>query len=344
MPHANNHAISVAPLHTQDLLCVSDLSAAEISALFATAAAVKADPAAFSSALRGRSVAMLFEKPSLRTRVSFEVGVAKLGGHAVYLEHAQYRIGERESTRDYALNLERWTDAIVARVFAHGTLTELAASARIPVVNALSDLVHPCQALADLFTIRERFGDPAGLRLAYVGDGNNVCHALLLICAALGVHMTVVCPKGYEPSQAILAKAGALARATRAHLAITDDLAGVDGADALYTDTWISMGQEHESHRRMTAFADYQVDEELFARLGPRGVFMHCLPAKRGVEVTDAVVDSPNSIVMDQAENRLHVQNALLLHLLVPGFSAHISPTPPRVVTRSPSAPAATGL
>jgi ornithine carbamoyltransferase len=304
-------------LSSKDLLSIAQLSRGEIEMLFATAAAFKRRPAAFCRALEGRTITMLFEKESLRTLVTFEIGVARLGGMAVYLDHRLSRIGEREDIRDYAKNLERWTDAIIARTYEHSTLETLAREARVPVINALSNLSHPCQGLADYFTLAERFATLTGLRLAYVGDGNNnVCHSLLLGAAKLGLSMTVICPRGYEPAASVQALARAAAAESGACIAITADTGAVASHHAVYTDTWVSMGQECDAERRRRDFPPYQVTAELMNAAGLGAVFMHCLPAHRGEEVAAEVIDSPRSIVFDQAENRLHVQNAILLHTI----------------------------
>ncbi len=310
----------IAPLSKPDLLSIVDLSRAEIEMVFATAASVKADIGPYNRALAGQSVIMLFEKASLRTRVTFEVGVFRLGGQAIYFDHSSSRIGEREAIKDYGANLDRWVHGIVARVYRHVVLEELAAAARVPVINALSEKSHPCQALADLFTLREHLGDLKGRSLAYIGDGNNVCRSLMLASATLGVHMTVITPEGYGPGEEAAALARSLGASSGARLTLSHDPGAVAGSDAVYTDTWVSMGAESEAAERAAAFAPFQVNEALMKRAGSSALFMHCLPAKRGVEVTDDVVDDPYSIVLDQAENRLHIQNALLLHLLAPGF------------------------
>lgn len=294
------------------LLSVTDLSREQILALFALAAELKKQPA---PRLAGKQAALLFEKPSLRTRVSFEAGITRLGGHAIYLDHQAQRLGAREAVKDYAKNLERWVDVLVARVFSHKTLAELAAHSRIPVVNALCDREHPCQALADFFTLAEQGLDPATLKLAYVGDGNNVCQSLVLLTAIFGGQITVVTPWGYEPDADLMLKAGDIAKATGAQIKLGHDTAMLAGHDAVYTDTWASMGQESEHDDRVRLFSDYQVNEKLMSRHGLKH-FLHCLPAHRGEEVTDAVIDGPASLVYEQAENRLHVQNALLALLL----------------------------
>jgi ornithine carbamoyltransferase len=307
-------------LSVRDLLADRDLTCGDLQLIFELAERVKAAPGSFAQALRGQQLALIFEKPSLRTRVTFEVGMTSLGGFAVYLDHAKPRLGEREAVKDIARNLERWVHGIVARTFAHESVVELAQFASIPVINALTDLFHPCQALADLFTLKNKFGDLEGLTLAYVGDGNNVCHSLMITAAKLGVSMRVATPPGYEPRPAILAEAKALATESGATSELFNDPPrAVAGAQAVYTDVWASMGQEHAVHLRAQVFAPYRVTRELMAAAAPGAVFMHCLPAHRGQEVTDEVIDDPCSVVFEQAENRLHVQKALLILLLQNG-------------------------
>ena len=302
---------------THDLLTGTEWSAAQIRELYHLTADIKARPERYRSALAGRFLAMIFEKPSLRTRVTFEVGIASMGGGAIFLDHTQSRLGERESVRDVAKNLDRWVQGIVARVFEQKVLDELAENASIPVINALSDWFHPCQALADFFTLEERFGTLRGVKLAYIGDGNNVCHSLLTIGARVGAHVRVATPAGYEPNAEVVAEARRAARETRGKIEILrNPEEAVDGAQGIYTDVWASMGQENEAAKRETIFAAYQVNETLFAQADPRAVFMHCLPAHRGAEVTCNVIDGEQSIVFEQSENRLHVQKAILLTLL----------------------------
>jgi ornithine carbamoyltransferase len=302
---------------TTDLLTGMECSPAQVRELFHLAADLKARPARYRTALAGRSFALIFEKPSLRTRVTFEVGIASLGGSSVFLDHTANHLGERESIPDVAKCLERWVHGIVARVFSQQSLDELAAHARIPVINALSDHFHPCQALSDFFTLEERFGNLRGLKFAYIGDGNNMCHSLLLAGARVGAHVKVATPAGYEPDAAIVAEAKRAARETRGKIEILRSAQdAVAGAQVVYTDVWASMGQEHEASAREAAFTGYQVNEALFALAAPDAVFLHCLPAHRGLEVTAGVIDSPNSIIFEQAENRLHVQKAILLTLL----------------------------
>jgi ornithine carbamoyltransferase len=310
---------SQASLAGADFLSLADISAGQIAELFETAAATKRDFALYTSSLAGKTVILLFEKPSLRTRVTFEVGPGKMGGQAIYFDHAKERIGARESVKDYAKNLERWVDCIVARVFSHKVLQELAQHSSIPVINALSDCYHPCQGLADYFTLSERLGGVGGLRgfkLAFVGDGNNVCASLMHGAGKLGVDLTVICPPGYEPEAAVTKESREFAKTSGGSVTITHDPAAVKNAQAVYTDTWVSMGDESETAARAAAFGQYQVNARLMAMAAKNAYFMHCLPAHRGEEVTDQVIDSKTSVVYDQAENRMHVQNALLLHVL----------------------------
>jgi len=304
-------------LTKRDFLSLHDLDAVEMSALLDLSAEVKAHPADYSQALEGRTAALIFEKPSLRTRVTFEVGMAQLGGHAVYLAPSDISLGRRETVKDVARNLARWVQALVVRTFGHEILEEMAREAAIPVVNALSDLLHPCQAVADVLTILEHKGGLHGLRLAFIGDGNNVAQSLLQAGAKLGMHVTIACPRGYEPDAVIFRQARQDAAATGARLLVVNNPAdGVFDADAIYTDVWTSMGQESEAAERRELFAPYQVNSYLMSLAKPDAVFLHCLPAHRGEEVTDEVLDGPQSVVLDQAENRLHVAKAVLLSLL----------------------------
>jgi ornithine carbamoyltransferase len=311
------NAVAATLTLTNDLLTGMEWSPAQVRELFHLAADVKARPDRYRGALAGRFLAMIFEKPSLRTRVTFEVGIASLGGTSVFLDHTTTRLGERESIRDVAKNLERMVHGIIARVYSQESLDQLAVHGCIPVINALSDRFHPCQALSDFFTLEERFGSLRGLKLAYVGDGNNVCHSLLTVGARAGAHLRIATPAGYEPDAMAVAEAKRMARETRGKIdLLRSPEEAVAGAQAVYTDVWTSMGQEGETAAREAAFAGYQVNEVLFEKAAPGAVFLHCLPAHRGSEVTDGVIDSPRSIVFDQAENRLHVQKAILLSLL----------------------------
>jgi ornithine carbamoyltransferase len=286
-----------------------DFSTEALTRAVDLAAQIKRTPMRFSQALAGRYLSLLFEKPSLRTRVTFELAIKQLGGDAITCNGP---IGEREPVKDVARNLDRWTNGIVARVFSQSTIDELVKWSSVPVINALSDLYHPCQALADVQALKEHFGKLEGLKLAFVGDGNNVSHSLMLTAGRLGVHVAVASPEGYEPNSKIVAQASRLGEIT-----VTNDPSeALAGADAVYTDVWASMGQEGEAKARAAAFAPYQVNETLFAQAKPDAIFMHCLPAKRGQEVSDEVMESPRSVVFDQAENRLHAQKALLVILL----------------------------
>jgi ornithine carbamoyltransferase len=297
------------------LLSVTDLDRRRVETLFRLAAAWKARTKAgvVATPLLGRTLALVFEKPSLRTRVTFEVGMAQLGGASVYLAAQDIGLGRRESVADVARNLGRWVDVIAARTFQQTTVEELARHAGVPVVNGLSEHEHPCQALADLFTLWERGFPLRETRLAWVGDGNNVCHSLVLAAALVGAEIAVACPPGYEPAEAVLKAARGLGGRV---IVTTEVPQAVKGAHAVYTDVWVSMGQEAEREQRLEAFGRYQVNERVLGLARPDAVVMHCLPAHRGEEISDALVDGPQSVVFDQAENRLHVQKAVLLTLL----------------------------
>jgi ornithine carbamoyltransferase len=297
------------------LVSAGALTREQVLALFELAADLKQrwKEGRRGAPLAGRSLALIFEKPSLRTRVTFEVGVVQLGGRAVYLSGQEIGLGTRESVPDVARNLSRWVDAIVARVFAHATVDALARHASIPVINALSDFEHPCQAIADWFTLWHRGLDPAKTRLAWIGDGNNVCHSVVLVGALLGASMVIACPPGYEPDPDVLARA----RRLGGRVEVTEDARhAATGADVLYTDVWTSMGQEAERVARQEAFSRYQLNDTIVGFAKPSALVMHCLPAHRGEEITDAVLDGPRSIVLDQSENRLHAQKAVILDLL----------------------------
>jgi ornithine carbamoyltransferase len=300
-----------------DFLTIHDISVYEFSEILDIAEKVKAKPQTFQNKLTHKILAMIFEKPSLRTRMTFEVGMLQLGGEAIYLSPSDIQMGSRESTFDVGKNLERWVDGIMIRTFGHAIAVDLAEASRIPVINALTDLLHPCQAMADFFTLREKKGALAGLKLAYVGDGNNVCHSLLLASAKAGNQITVATPSGYEPDLKILKLAEEDGKDTGFIYRLTDDpMKAVTDVDAVYTDIWISMGQETEKDERQRIFTPYQVNNALMAMAKPDAIFMHCLPAHRGEEVSDEVIDSAQSVVYDQAENRLHAQKAILLMLL----------------------------
>lgn len=305
----------LARISAADLTSDFDLTRDELVSLLSLACEVKKNRGRYSRALDGRYLSLLFEKPSLRTRLTFELAIKQLGGDAIL---SAGPIGEREPLQDVARNLDRWTNCIVARTFSHSTIEELATWSSVPVINALSDLYHPCQALADVFTLQEQFGaDLRGRKLAFVGDGNNVAQSLMICAARLGLDFSLGCPSGHGPNPDIAAQAQTLAEGTGAKLIVTTDpREAVSAADAVYTDVWTSMGQESEREKRLQDFAQYQVNPALLAKARPGARFMHCLPAKRGEEVTGEVFESPQSVVFDQAENRLHVQKALLLMLL----------------------------
>jgi len=307
-------------MHTKDLLEIAHLTKAEIDAIFDTTRKLKEHEVSADEQweiLNGKTLAMIFEKPSLRTRVSFETGIFQLGGHGIYLSPSDISLGKRESVADVARTLDRMCDIIMARVFEHEKVTELAKYASVPVINGLSDLEHPCQALADLYTVLEKKGKLEGLKLAFIGDGNNVAHSLMLLAAKVGMNFSLGCPEGYDPDPNILAASQTFAKETGATIEVIHDPAkAAQDADVIYTDVWASMGQEDEAAERAKVFAPYQVNVELMKNAKPDALFLHCLPAHRGSEVTDEVVDSPQSVVFDEAENRLHVQKAVMVLLL----------------------------
>ena len=298
-----------------DLLTFKDWQKADLEALLDLALDVKTSPAKYSDALRGLSIVALFEKPSLRTRVSFDIGINKLGGHMVYLDSQAGKLAGREDAKDMGANLACWADAIVARVFKHETLEQMANAADVPVINALCDLYHPCQALADYLSLKETFVDLEGLTLAYIGDGNNVTHSLMLAGAILGVNQVVVTPQGYEPNADIVALAKDKAAESGASIVVSHELQAAEGADALYTDTWISMGNDTPLDLIKHTFAPYQLNADLMRKTGAKYV-MHCQPAHRELEITSELVDGDQSLLMQQAENRMHGQNAILITLL----------------------------
>jgi ornithine carbamoyltransferase len=300
------------------LLSLKDYSRSDIEEIFELTERVKADPRAYGDALKGRALAMIFQKPSTRTRVSFEVGMFQLGGTALYLGASDIQLHRGETVADTAKVLSRYVDAIMARVFTHQDILDLAKHATVPVINGLSDLLHPCQALADFFTLKERRGSVDRLKIAYVGDGNNVCHELMIGAVKLGMAFAVATPAEYRPNELIVKSSIRDAQKAKAPVPVvtTDPMAAVSGADVVYTDVWTSMGQEAENEQRLAAFQGYQVTAEMMTVAHPEAVFMHCLPAHRGEEVAAEVIDGPQSAVLDEAENRLHVQKALLLLLL----------------------------
>jgi ornithine carbamoyltransferase len=305
--------LSIPVSLAKDLLTGAEWSSADARDLLQRTADIKAHPSRFATTLRNKHIALIFEKPSLRTRVTFEVGIQSMGGAVVFLDHTQARLGERESIPDVARNLERWVQGIVARVYQQHVLDEMAESVSIPVVNALSDRFHPCQALADFFTLEEKFGSLRGFKLAYVGDGNNVCHSLIYLAARLGVHLRIATPANYAPAADVVADGKRAAKENRARIEImTDPLEAVANAQAVYTDSWTSMGFEAEERVRRNTFKPYQVNRKLMDHAAAGAVFMHCLPAHRGAEATDEILDAPFSIVLDQSENRMYVQKAIL--------------------------------
>lgn len=301
----------------KDFLSVLDFTTEEILDTLELAGKMKANIPGYLDALRGKTLAMIFEKPSLRTRTTFDVGIQQLGGFSIYLSPAEISLGKRESVYDVAKNLERMVQGIMIRTFAHQIVEDMAAFASIPIINGLTDFLHPCQAMADFMTIKEVKGDFKGRKLCYVGDGNNVAHSLMNAGARLGVDVTVACPKGFEPNLKAFHMATEAAKLTGAKIEVVNDpFAGVKGADAIYTDVWASMGQESETEARKRIFRPFQVNDELMAAAKGDAIFMHCLPAHRGDEVTDSVIDAEYSVVFQEAENRLHAQKAIMYKLM----------------------------
>lgn len=301
------------------LVSIADLSTDEIWQLLDLAKDLKEEweKGGNEPVLAGKALVLIFQKPSLRTRVSFEMGMLHLGGYALYLSPQEIQLGQRESIADVSCVLSRYVDGIMARVFAHDDVEELASHASVPVINGLSDLLHPCQALSDLFTIYEKRGALPGLILAYVGDGNNVAHSLLFACSKVGMEIRVASPSGYQPRAEVVSRSEVFAQESGGKVVVGDDARSmVSGADIVYTDVWASMGQEAERTERLSVFRPYQVNAELVALARPDALVMHCLPAHRGEEITDDVMDGPKSIVYDQAENRMHLQKALLVTLM----------------------------
>lgn len=301
----------------EDFLSICDLSVKELKKVFEFTKSIKRQPKKYRSYLSGKTLACIFEKQSLRTRVTFEVGIKQLGGNSIYLAPADISLGKRESVYDVTKNLERWVDGIMIRTFGHNIVTEMAAAAKIPIINGLTDLEHPCQALADYFTVLEHKKKFKGLKFTYVGDGNNVCHSLMLTAAKLGIEFYAATPKGFEPSKDIFEAALEEAEKTGAVINIVNDpVEAVTKTDVVYTDVWASMGQESETAKRKKIFKDYQVNGKLMSYAKKDAIFMHCLPAHRGDEVTDEVLDSKQSVVFDEAENRLHAQKTIMCMLM----------------------------
>jgi ornithine carbamoyltransferase len=298
----------------RDFLSIGDWSSRELSDILELSERVKNNSAEFSTALRGRSIALIFEKQSLRTHVTFDVGVYQLGAHPVYLTQSDISLRQRESIHDTAKNLERWVDGVVVRTFAHETCVDLSRAMKVPVINALTDHEHPCQAVGDFLTMKEKLGTLRKKRLAFVGDGNNVCNSLLLMAARLGMDFIAATPRGYAPDVTVFKQASSAAKESGSTVEISHNpREAVKNADVIYTDVWTSMGQEKERDQRLEIFREFQVDAALMKHAKRDALFMHCLPAHRGEEVTDEVMDSPQSVVFDQAENRLHTEKAILL-------------------------------
>ena len=293
---------AAARLAGEDMCSIADLSSGEVRAILKLGHDVKRNPRDYRHALDAKQMVLMFDKASLRTRLSFDTGINTLGGNAIFVDHTSSPLGERESVSDVAKNVERWVDIIVLRTYAHDTITEMAANSRVPVVNALSDFEHPCQALADFMTLQEHFGTAKGLNFTYLGDGNNVCHSLMLTGAQLGANVTIATPRGYSPDIEIVTLAREIAASNGCEVRLTQDpQASVEAADAVYTDVCVSMGMEHESTKRAPIFRPFQVNDALMQKAQSHAVFMHCLPARRNAEVTDTVLDGPQSIVFDQA-------------------------------------------
>lgn len=301
----------------KDLLKIEDLRSGEILTLLDMAADIKRQPGKYADSLKGKSIGLIFQKPSNRTRVSFEIGMFQMGGHAIYLGSSEIGMGGRESVKDVACVLSRYLSGIVARTYQHDVVEELARYASVPIINGLSDRAHPCQALGDMFTIREKFGRLKGVRLSYIGDGNNVLNSLMMAAAKLGMDICVATPKGYEPQKEIVALAVSFAKKSGSKVSISSDpVSAARNADVLYTDVWISMGQENQAQKRIRDFKKYQINDAVVRAANKSCIVMHCLPAHRGQEITDSVMDSKHSVVYDQAENRMHVQKSVLLKLI----------------------------
>ena len=315
--HQRHPGIKHYPLFARDLLSIDDLTTEDIERLLALTADIKTHPAKYRKALDGKIMALIFEKPSLRTRTTFDVGIKQLGGDSVYLSPQEINLGKRESIYDVAKNLERMVEGVMIRTFGQDVVTSFAKHCSRPVINGLTDFEHPCQALADFFTIKETKGNIRNLKLSYIGDGNNVAHSLMLTAAKLGTHLVIATPADFRPDAQVTRRASEIAAATGGSIVVeTDPKDAAMHADMIYTDTWTSMGQEKEADERRSIFQPYQVNRELFSRAKPDALFMHCLPAHRGEEVVDEIIDSENSVVFQEAENRLHIEKAIMLELL----------------------------
>ncbi len=301
----------------KDLVSIKDLSARELEDVFILTDKLKNSPNKFKNVLSGKTLALIFQKPSNRTRVSFDVGMYQLGGNSIYLSPSEINLGVRESIKDVARTLSRYVSGIVLRTFEHKNVVELAKYAAVPVINGLSDFSHPCQALADIYTLREANKKIKGLNFVYVGDGNNVCHSLMYVCSKLGINIRIATPKGYEPRKEVLDEAVAFAKESGSEvITLADPFKAVVDANVIYTDVWTSMGQEREADERRKIFKDFQINQKLVSLANKDVLVMHCLPAHRGEEITDEVIDGPSSVVFDEAENRMHVQKAILIKLL----------------------------
>lgn len=308
---------SKQPFESKDFLTMKEVDAQDMDILFKLAEKMKKTPDAFLGKLRGKSLALLFQKPSVRTRVSFQVGMAELGGNSVYMDPQEMPLGERESAKDVARVLSRYCDVIVARTYAHSAVEDLAKYASVPVINGLSDSFHPCQTIADLFTVREKFGDLKKTNIAYIGDGNNVLNSLLYGVAKVGATLAIATPRGYEPSEELLKDIKLISKETNAKISLSNNpFTAIKNAHVIYTDVWVSMGQEKQRDQRLRDFQPFQLSGALISKAPKDSLFMHCLPAHRGEEITEEVIEHPRSIIFDQAENRLHTQKALLLQLL----------------------------
>jgi ornithine carbamoyltransferase len=301
----------------KDFISIHDYSVEEIKKLNSLTEDVKKNPGKYETALKGQTLGMIFQKSSTRTRVSFEVGIYQLGGIGLFLSSNDIQLGRGETVPDTAKVLSRYLDGMMARVFGHKDITDLAEHSSVPVINGLTDLLHPCQVMADFFTIYENFGDTKGLKVVYIGDGNNMAHSLMYGAAKYGSDMTIISPSGYKPDEEVVKNAKEDAKLTGATIEVTDNIEqGVKDANVIYTDVWASMGQEAEGEERKKKFAKFQVNKDLMDMADKDAIFLHCLPAKRGLEVTDEVLDAPYSKVIDEAENRLHAQKAIMLSLM----------------------------
>ena len=309
--------VSKVPFEAKDFLSLRELEAGDLEMIFKLADKMKKKPEAFYGKLRGKSLALLFQKPSIRTRVSFEVGMSELGGHSVYMDPQEMPLGERESIKDVSRVLSRYCDVVVTRTYQHADVEEFAKYAAVPVVNGLSDMFHPCQTIADLFTIRERFKGLAKMNIAYIGDGNNVLNSLLYGASKAGANLAIATPRGYEPNEEILKDIKLIAKESGSKISLSNNpFTAIKNAHAIYTDVWVSMGQEKQKEQRLRDFQPFQVNAAIIGKAPKDAVVMHCLPAHRGEEITDDVMESPRSVIFDQAENRLHTQKALLYILL----------------------------